>query len=472
MFLIENYLKKGMDISDIKLNTIAKDNLSRYPLYSFLKFYNLERLMPKKYANNIALSESDLFINYCINYKYTSIPENMTFVEYRLVNDYKYYIYKFETEFNYDEEIQDVATDYILKNTEIDKTIKENNKVTYIGISGGFNKDIDPSLIELNLSELAVKKYIGDFNTIVEELLPKKEKPIAIDVLKEKIEKVNSDKDKPKEKKEFFLFKKKDKTQKIKKEKVKKPKIEEKIEEFDEEKEPSLLRRIFSFNTLLILICLCFGGCVFVLITYLKGMDILDMKNTSNDYTNLKVIKSIPLSDDRITEINYDAIWNQEQGEYYVLLYNKKGKSVYHGYLKTLLNNDYKIYYVNTNKEENKAIFGPNPTGFIIEKDTWLKVNDKEYEFYVVGKTNILKELREYIDVINKRVEEEEKKKQEDEKVNKSTEDIDKKINKLFNSKRDAKKLAMVTCKKKVVKKIDFYSKKVYNLNIDFEKEE
>ena len=486
LFILENYIKKGKDISKISFNTIAKDPLSRYPLYSFLKFYNLERLMPKKYANNKSIAESDLYINYCINYKYTSIPENMEYVDERIVNDLKYYVYKFETKYNYREEVKDIATDYILKNTEIDKTIIENSILKYVGISGGYNKDIDPSLIEMPLDTLHIVKYTDKYEDLIDGLLPKKEAPITFDALKEKLEKVNSKKknkdqekveevkdekevkeeivtektdSKTEEKKKFQLFKKKEKK-----------KIEEIVDEV--EKEPSILRRIFSFNTLFILLFLAFAGAVFVLYTYLNGMDILDLKNNSKDYTNFKILKSVTIKDDNYKEINYDAIWNQPEKEYYVLFYNKKNKSLYHSYLKTLLNNNYKIYYVNTKKEENKPIFQGNNTGFVITKDTWLKVNDKEYEFFVVGKTNILKELRDYIDVINKKIEEEEKIKKKEAETKKIEEKIKDKINKLFNEKTEANKLAKVACTKKCFKKIDFYTKKVYNLSINVEKEE
>ena len=475
LFILENYVKKGKDISKISLNTIAKDQLSRYPLYSFLKFYNLEKLMPKKYANNILLAESDLFINYCIKYKYDSIPENMEFIEEKIVNNLKYYIFKFETKYNYNEEVKDIATDYILKNTSIDKSLNENGRINYLGVSGGFNKDIDPSLIEKNLKDLIIKKYTGSYENLIDNLIPKKDTSLPIDVLKEKLEKVNKEKKEKQETKEKKkLFFKKEKKVKIKKEKpvkIEKTKeIEPEIEEF--EKEPSLLRRIFSFNTLLILLFLAFASGVFILYTYINGMDILNMKKHISNYTNLKVIKRIAINNENYKEINYDAIWNQPEKEYYVLFYNKKEKSVYHGYIKTLLDNNYKVYYVNTKKDVNKPIFGGNPTGFVISQDTWLKVNDKEYEFYVVGKTNILKELRDYIDVINKKIEEE-KKKEELKKENlKNEENIKKKINKLFNEKTEANRLTKVACTKKCFEKIDFFSKKFYNLSINVEKEE
>ena len=470
LFILENYIKKSKDISKISLTSIAKDPLSRYPLYSFLVFYNLERLMPKKYANNKALAESDLYINYCINYKYSSIPENMEYIDERVVNDYKYYIYKFETKYNYEEEVKDIATDYILKNTEIDKTIKENGVVTYVGISGGYNKDLDPSLIEKNLTVLSVKKYSGNYDKAIEEILPKKIN-LPVEVLKEKkekvekVEKVEKQEVETKEKKKFTLFKKKDKVKKEKEEKV--------IESVEEiEKEPTILRRIFSFNTLLIIICLSFAGSVFVLYTYLNGMDILNLKNNSTDYTNLKLVKKARITGENYSEINYDQIWNQAQGEYYVLFYHKKDLSVYHNFINTLIENNYTVYFVDTKKAENNPIFGGNSTGFVIQKDTWLKVKDKEYEFYVVGKTNIIKELRDYVEEINKKKADEIKKKMEEEAAKKKEKEIKKKISRIFNETTEANRLAKVACTKKCFEKIDFYSKKFYNLNINFEKEE
>ena len=474
LFVLENYIKKGKDISNISLNTIAKDNLSRYPLYSFLKFYNLEKLMPKKYNNNLALSESDLFINFCISNKYDVIPEKMEFLEERTFDNFKYYIYVFYTKYNYNEEIKDPATDYILKNTYIDKTIKENSKMKYIGISGGFNKDLDPSLIEKNPTELMVDKYEDNYEPIINRLLPKKELPAPINVVKDKhtsLKKILEKKNKNK----FSIFKKKDKTTKITKEKIlkekqKKIKVQEDFEY--EEKEPSLLRRIFSFNTLLILIFLILVGSVFVLISYVKGMDILNIKNTSNDYTNLNILKSTKINNDKYKEINYDTIFKQGQTDYYVLFYKKKEKSIYHGFINTLINNNYTIYYVDLKKEENKKIFEGNPTGFVIHEDTFLKVKEGEYEFYVVGKANIIREIKSYTDAINKKIEEEKKKKLEEEKRNKEKKEIKDKVESFFEPRAEKIKSAKRINKTLIKNNIDFYSKKLYNLNINVEKEE
>ena len=106
-------------------------------------------------------------------------------------------------------------------------------------------------------------------------------------------------------------------------------------------------------------------------------------------------------------EIHYTDLYKKEEKDYYVLIYKKKNVSVYYTYLNTLLDNSYVIYYIDLSNEANKDFFGPNPTGFIPQDETFVKVADEDYEFYVTGKTNILKELRSYIDEINKKKEEE-----------------------------------------------------------------
>ena len=447
LFVLENYIKKGKDISKISLTPIAKDLLSRYPLFSFLKFYNLERLMPKKYANNLSLSESDLYINFCVDNKYTTLPINMEFVEDRIVNNYRYYIYKFETRFNYEEEIKDIATDYILKNTSNDKNMIENGKINYIGISGGYNKELNPSVIEKNFLKLPVKKYFGDYSKYIDELLPKKEtqKPIIIDKLPKKKEIVE-----PEVKEEI--------------KEVDLPSVDSIIE--DDYKEPSLLRRIFSFNTFLFLICLFTVGSFLVLFSYISGMDILDLKKHTVSHTILNLNKPTEVKSDEYKEIGYEDIFKQPQKEYNVLFYNKKNKSVYHNMINTLVDNKYIIYYVDTKKESNKGIFEGNSTGFSIHDDTLLKVNDGEYEFFVVNKTNIIKELRDYVNEIDKKIEEE-KKKQEMEKKKK---EVNTKVQSFINPKKIQKTISQIEYIKK--RTVAFSNKKFYNITINGEKEE
>ena len=436
LFILENYIKKGKDISKISLNTIAKDTLSRYPLYSFLMFYNLERLMPKKYANNISLSESDLFINYCIQYSYSLIPFDFEFIDSRVVNDQKYYIYRFKSHFNYYDEVKDPATDYILKNTSINKTLTENAIVNYIGISGGFNKELDPSVIEKNLKTLLVSKIDKDEDKVIDKLLS------TLEVKKEKNKEEKKDKSKEKTKLKstgFFgsiankikLHKINKKKKKFEKEKLRKQKefeknkkVHIKYEEdlYDEEilfertveKEPGLLRRIFSLNTLFILLVLVVIVSGLLLVSYVCGMDILKVRKKGAISDNSRLVKPTTLKRDNFNEIGYSDIFNKEETIYYVLFFKKKEKSVYYDYLNTILEESekYKFYYVDLSKDENKPIFEGNPTGFVISGDTLLKVNDKEYEFFIVKKENIVKEFKDYVDEIEaKRKKEEEERK-------------------------------------------------------------
>ena len=430
LFILENYVKQGKDISKINLSTIARDNLSRYPLYSFLMYYNLERLMPKKYANNISLSESDLYINYCINYTYSNIPFDFEFIEERVISNHKYYFYKFKTNYNYSEEIKDPTTDYILNNASIDKKKVEKAIIEYIGVSGGYNKDLDPSIIEKSIPKLLIIK--NENNT--KENIDKLEKSISDDVLNEQLvikEKKNKKK-KEKVKKEkknriksillFIpsLFKKKKKQKEdISNSKDKKnSKIihkEEPKEEIKEEKEEyyetRLIRKVFSLNTLYLIISLILFLCLGVLFTYLKDMDILKLKNISLHDTSVNSIKATTINNSKFKEVFYTDIFKQKEKEYYVLFYKNKQISVYYSFVETLLENDYQIYYVDINNAANKPIFEGNESGFVIKGDTYLKVNEGDYEFYVVDKTNILKEMKSAVEKIeNKKKEEEEAK--------------------------------------------------------------
>ena len=434
LFILENYIKKGKDISKISLNTIAQDTLSRYPLYSFLMFYNLERLMPKKYANNISLSESDLFINYCIQYSYNFIPFDFEYIDSREVNDHRYYIYKFKSHFNYYDEVKDPATDYILKNTSINKTLTENAIVNYIGISGGFNKELDPSVIEKNLKTLLVSKIDKDEEKVIDKLLS------SIEEKKEKVKEDNKKVEKVKLKKtglfgslinRFKLHKINKEKKKFEKEKIKKQKAFEnnkkhiKYEEdlYDEEilfekaieKEPGLLRRIFSLNTLFFILVLVVISSGLLLVSYVCGMDILKVKKKGAISDNSRLVKPTTLKRDNFNEIGYADIFNREEPIYYVLFFKKTEKSVYFDYLNTILeeSDKYKFYYVDLSKDENKPIYEGNPTGFVISGDTLLKVNEKEYEFFIVKKENIVKEFKDYVDEIEakRKKEEEEKKK-------------------------------------------------------------
>ena len=494
LFILDNYVRKNKNISKFSFNSIAKDDLSRYPLYSFLNYYNLSKLMPKKYNNNIDLAKSDLFINFCISNNYTNIPMDLKFVEERIINDYKYYYFTFKTTYNYYNEVLDPATDYILKTVDVDKLLVENTFANYLGISGGFNKDLETSLIEKNITIPCYVKLDKDINELINEFNPdknnilidkkekkskrkqlkeskKKDKVEEVSIVEEKNEIVDTvEKEEVKEqvsetitlvpvektdveKVSFFTkiknkFKKKDKVEK-KIEKVEK--VEPTKEEIEVEKEISLffriLRKIFSMNTLLIVIFFVFAGCVTVLVLFIFNIDILHLKKNVNKYSAVN-ISATTIDNEKYKEIAYTDIFNKDEKVYYVLFYKKKKTSTYHTYIDELIDNDYVIYYVDLNKKENEGIYQGNPTGFVIKDETLLKVNTKEYEFYVIGKNNILREFEENVKYIEE-LKEEKAKKEAADAENKQAEE---------NKKKQEEKEKKA---KEVIKKIEEESNKV-----------
>ncbi len=380
LFVLENYARKDKNLSKYNINSIARDNLSRYPLFTFLTFNNAVSLMPKKYANNKALSLSDLYINYSIQNGYSKVPYDFKLLEERIIDNYKYYIYEFKTPYNYKEEVIDPATDYLLKNIKIDKELIEKGETTYIGISGGYNKDIDPSLIEKELTTLRIAKYDDDYEKIVNKLL----KDVEVPKVEEKETKV------------------------VQEEKV-------------EEKKPNILRRIFSFSKILGFFSIITVLAFVVLVLYVSNVDLFNLRK--NTLMNSRTVYAEKLIEkDTFSEINYRDIFNKEEKEYYVLFFKKKKKSTYYKYLNNILKNDYKIYYVDLSKEDNKPIFEGNETGFVIAEDTLLKVTDREYSFFIKGKDNIMDEFKEYNDEIlekeKEKLEEERKEKKERESIN------------------------------------------------------
>ena len=375
LFILENYSRKQKSINKININSIAKDNLSRYPLYSFLTFNNLQGLMPKKYSNNKDLSLSDLYINFCIKFGYSKIPYDFELLEERVINNYKYYIYKFKTEFNYNEEVIDPATDYLLKNIKIDKDLINNAETTYIGISGGYNKDSNPSIIEKGLKEVKITKYDGLYEPLVAKLL---ESEIDNTPIKEEKQNIVPNKEEIKEKK------------------------------------PSKIAAIIDFSKILTFVSMSVILLFVVLLLYVSNIDLFNIKKNSG-LRNTNIIQAVLLKPKNLfTEISYRDIFNKDEPEYYVLFFKKKEKSVYYEYLNVLLKNDYKIYFVDLSKKDNKPIFEGNETGFIIENDTLLKVREHDYAFYINGKANIIDEFKSYVDEIKEKEEAERKAKEKE----------------------------------------------------------
>lgn len=381
LFILESYSRKEMSISKMNLNSIARDNLSRYPLYTFLEYNNLEKLMPKKYSNNKDLSLSDLYINYGISTGYTKVPYDFELLEERIIDNYKYYIYKFKAPFNYNEEIIDPATDYLLRNIKVDQELINNGEITYIGVSGGYNKDKNPSSIEKPLEGLKIAKLDDDLDKVINKLLNIEIKPVE-----------------------------------VKKEEVVVPK----------EVKESKLSKIFDFSKLLTFFSIMIMVLTILLVLYLNNIDLFNLRKNSLNHTNM--IHAVLLEQkDLVSEINYKEIFWKEDGEYYVLFFKKKDKSIYYEYLNTLLKNDYKFYFVDLSNKDNKPIYEGNETGFVISEDTLLKVKDHEYSFYIIGKSNIQDEFKSYTDEIEKKLEEERKAKEKEaaKKKKKKNEPVD-----------------------------------------------
>lgn len=385
LFILENYNRKGKSITKVSLNSIAKDNLSRYPLYSFLAYNNLQKLMPKKYANNKDLSLSDLYLNFSIAYNYSKVPYDFELVEERVIDGFKYYIYKFKTEFNYNEEVIDPATDYLLKNIKIDKDLINNAETTYLGFSGGYSED--PSLVSKEIDTVKFTKLDDDYEKVLDRLL---------------LSKIAKEEPKKEEKE------------------TEQPKVVEKKEEPKEEKVSKIaslidFSRIFMFTSLLIILLFV------VLLLYVSNVDLFGLRKHTLNKNN--IIEAVLLKPkDLFSEISYRDIFNKEDPEYYVLFFKKKDKSKYYEFLNILLKNEYKIYYVDLSNKDNKPIYEGNETGFIITGDTLLKVTDREYSFFISGKENIIVEFKSYTDEIKKKEEEAKKQKEKEEQEKKSEE--------------------------------------------------
>ena len=385
LFILENYIKKNKKIDKMNLNSIARDKLSRYPLFSLLMYYNLERLMPKKYSNNKALSESDIYLNYAISKNYTEFPTNLKLYKEIEFNNCKYYVYKFKVMSLYKSVINDYATNYIVETIGLNKYNEEKITNNYIGISGGFNKDLNPSVIELNPKNFMFTKTDVINDDIIYDLLSKEEvkQEVKIESIDENVNDI-----------------------------IEENTNLENIEETNIKK-----FRIISFKTLFIIQFFLILFSFSILFSYVKGYNILklDVKDKTNDNsisTVYKKTKFDTVSD--FNEINASDIFNKEETDYYVLFFKKENYSEYYFYIDYLIKNNHsKFYYVDISKEENKFIFDNNDLNFVIKGDTLLKVNEHEYEFYVRDKTNILKELRTEVDVIREKIYNEEKKKKD-----------------------------------------------------------
>jgi len=129
---------------------------------------------------------------------------------------------------------------------------------------------------------------------------------------------------------------------------------------------------------------------------YVNNVDLFNIMQDRKQFKYGDNYKEYTLkTKDMFNEIPYTEIFNQPDGDYYVLFFNKKDKSVYYPFIDKFVRNDYKIYFVNKGKDN--ISFEHNGTSFNVTTDTFFRITDGDYNFYIVEKSNILKEFKEYV---------------------------------------------------------------------------
>ena len=380
LFVLESFIKKKKKIKSLNLTPIAKDLRSRYLLYNLLSFYGEQKLMPKKYSDEKDIYESELYNIYSNTYNYEKEPEAIKFYKKVERDGKNYYLYKFKAKRDYNSIVKDFATDFILKNNHLDKYL-ENIEETYIGIGGGRE---DGDLLTFNPE---ITKYfdVYDKKKTVDDYLDiffKKEVEVEPTVVDE-------------------------------------PTIMTPEGELREAR-LARLRKVFNVNVFYIVQSAVIVILFVILILYINDVNVFRFSSGKYKVDNI-TYKSTDLS--KLTdfnEINGHDIYNGEDEVYYVLVFKKKDSSEYYTFIKTLIENNYKVFYVDLNKEDNIFLKEPNETGLTISKDRFIKVNNHDFEFYVDGKEYILKELRSETNEVIKqntlrKIEEENKKTEENE---------------------------------------------------------
>lgn len=352
LFVLESYIKKKKNIKKLNLSPIAKDLRSRYILYNLLTYYKKQDIMPKKYNDDKSIYESELYNIFANNYNYEKEPLSIKFFKEITKDNKTYYLYKFKAKRSYSDIVKDFATDYLIRTNHFDKYLNDTEE-TYIGIAGG--KDFnDP----MSFGSDIVKYYdIYDKNKDIEDYVNdfiKKEEIIPSEEVETPVEEVN----------------------------VELPKKRR-------------LPKIFNMNTFYIIQLIIIIFLAAVLILYVNDINVFNIEKGKYkaDYITYKKTEFSKVTD--FNEINGHDLYNGEDEVYYVLIFKKKDTSEYYTFVKTLIENGYKVFYIDMNKEENLFLNEPNETGHVIKANRFIKVNNKDFEYYVDGKENILRELKD-----------------------------------------------------------------------------
>ena len=383
LFVLESYIKKKKNIKKLNLNTIARDLRSRYLLYNLLTFYNKQDLMPKKYRDEKEICESELYSAFANDFGFEREPKSIKFYKKIEKDNKDYYLFKFKAKKAYNEIVKDYATDYLVKNNHFDKYLTDIDE-TYIGIAGGRDLN-DPLLVNPDIVKYYevfdknkdIDDYINDFFKKEEVIIPSEEKPTEEQVII-----------------------------------------------------PSKFKKVVNMNTFYVFQLIIIVLLAVILILYINDINLFNIKKGKFkiEYITYKKTEITKVKD--FNEINGNDIYNVDDGVYYVLVFKKKDSSEYYTFVKTLLENGYRVFYVDLSKEENFFLKDPNQYGMSFNKDKFIKVNNRDFEYYVDGKEFILSELKsETNEVIKnntlKKIEEESNKALEEEQNKENVENTE-----------------------------------------------
>lgn len=394
LFIVDNYYKKNKEIKSSVIDQISKDNYSRYALYEMLSIYDKLDLMKDKYKEKSIISESDFSINFGIYCNYREDPKDIKYIDKINIDGFDYYIFKFSLTYTYNSSTE-FLTNYIFNMVGMEKYNGKEITSKFIGISGGYDPNSKLHIVSKKLDKFLFTK-INDNDDIA--ALAKKmilDETKIFKIKKTKIRnKISKKLNKLKEKEKQIEESKKLKTEKTseKEEPIKKVKNKEVI------KESSKISNLFAhlLLSLFAIFIIMFISCMLFVTNFSEIGSIKNQDSVS--------VKSVKLNKDyKYHLIDGKEIFNEPESEYYVLLYKKDGdKSKYYAYINEYAKYDKKFYFVDLNDKKNKFLFEKNDLNFTLNGDRLLKVKDKEYDYFVNGKNNILKEMKNDIDSLSK----------------------------------------------------------------------
>ena len=374
LFIIDNYYKKNKEVKKSTIEQISKDKYSRYALYEMLSIYDKVDIMKDKYKEASTIAESDFSINFGIYCNYKDDPKNIKYIDKINVNGFDYYVFKFSLTYTYNSS-SEFLTNYIFNMVGMEKYNGKEITSEFIGISGGYDPNSKLHIVSKKLNKFLFTK-INDKDDIV---------LVAQKLIFDETKAVETKKTKIKNKISRELNKLKEKTEEI-----------SQVKEITKESSKisnlftHLLLSLFAIFIIMLISCMFF-------VTNFSGIGNIQNQDSLS-------VKAVKLNKDyKYTLIDGKEIFNEPESEYYVLLYKKDGdKSKYYTYINEYAKYDKKFYFVDLNDKKNKFLFEKNDLNFTVNGDRLLKVKDKEYDYFVNGKNNILKEMKNDINSLSK----------------------------------------------------------------------